>query len=93
MNYYVADLLAVVLIALIVEFGPRLEGARQAQRRNAGQSRNRPRGTKSADTDDLQEIWRIARHLITGTLLCAVILSGWLLVIEDSLPSSAAAGH
>ena len=41
----------------------------------------------------MQEIWRITRYLITGTLLSAVVLSGLLLFIADTQPSPAGAEH
>jgi len=81
---------AVLLIAAALGFLGSAAGAHQPARRTATHPRNQHRIRKSAALKDRQEIWRITRHVITGTLLCAVLMSGWLLLIEQTEPSSAA---
>ncbi len=83
---YAVVLFVIILIAAAFGFGGSVAGAHQPANRTANHRvRNR------VVLKDMQLIWRITRQLITGTLLCAVLMSGWLLLIEHTKPSFAAA--
>jgi hypothetical protein len=87
---YAVVFLVIVLIAAAFGVGGSVAAAHQPASRTATNPRNRHHGRKSVALKDMQEIWRVTRHLITGTLLCAVLMSGWLLLIEQTKPSFAA---
>ncbi len=88
---YAVVLFVIVLIAAAFGFGGSVAGAHQPANRTANHPRNGHRVRKRVVLKDMQLIWRITRQLITGTLLCAVLMSGWLLLIEHTKPSFAAA--
>jgi hypothetical protein len=90
MLHYTVVFFEILLIAAALGFLGSVAGAHQPARRSATDSRNRHRMRKNVALKDMQEIWRITRHVITGTLLCAVLMSGWLLLIEQTEPSAAA---
>jgi len=88
---YAVVLFVIVLIAAAFGFGNSVAGAHQPASRTATHPRTWRRVRNRVVLKDMQLIWRITRHLITGTLLCAVLMSGWLLLIEQTKPSFAAA--
>lgn len=84
-------LFVIVLIAAAFGFGGSMGGAHQPASRTANRPCNWHRVRNRVVLKDMQLIWRITRQLITGTLLCAVLMSGWLLLIEHTKPSFTAA--
>lgn len=88
---YAVVFFVIVLIAAAFGFGGSVAGAHQPASYTATHPRNWHRVRDRVVLKDMQLIWRITRHLITGTLLCAGLMSGWLLLIEHTKPSFAAA--
>lgn len=64
-----------------------MKGAHQPASRTAGHPRNPHCERNRAVLKDMRFIWRMTSRLITATLLCVILMSGWLLVIEHPKPS------